>query len=356
MKISAIRPSLIKLPLTKPYTIAYGTFSDVALVFLEIELANGIIGLGSSSPSEDVVGETPQQSFDNLQLPYFQELVGRDIRCFRQIITESKQQFPNLPGTVAALDIALHDAFGKYLDLPVVDFYGRKFHALPTSVTIGIKSIQDSLQEAKEYYKMGFKVLKVKTGLNLAEDIERIVKLDEMFRRKMIIRVDANQGYNIDDVKEFIEKTKTINIELIEQPLPAGREQKQLELSAFHRSLLAADECLHDAKAALALACPPKLFGIFNIKLMKCGGILSAFDIANIAQHAGIQLFWGCNDESIVSITAALHAAFACPNTRYLDLDGSLDLAEDLVNGGFVLNDGEMRIGDGAGLGFVLKS
>ena len=35
---------------------------------------------------------------------------------------------------------------------------------------------------------------------------------------------------------------------------------------------------------------------------------------------------WGCNDESCISIAAALHAAYACPATRYLDLDGSFDL------------------------------
>ena len=53
------------------------------------------------------------------------------------------------------------------------------------------------------------------------------------------------------------------------------------------------------------------------LKLMKCGGISGALDIASIAQAGGIDLFWGCNDESIVSTTAALHAAFASPNTRY---------------------------------------
>jgi L-Ala-D/L-Glu epimerase len=352
MKIRAIRPFLKKLPLTKPYTITYGTFSDVELVFLELELANGIIGLGSASPSEDVVGETPQQTFANLQLPYFQELVGKDIRHFRQIIDETKALFPKCPGTLAALDIALHDAFGKYLDIPVVEFYGRKIQALPTSVTIGIKGLQETLEEAKAYYELGFKVLKVKTGLHLAADIERIVKLYEQYGRKMTIRVDANQGYHIDDLKEFIEKTKKINIELIEQPLPAGRTQKQIEIAPFDRSLLAADESLHNVSEALVLASSPKLFGIFNIKLMKCGGLLGAFEIANIAQAAEIKLFWGCNDESIVSITAALHAAFACPHTRYLDLDGSLDLAEDLVTGGFVLQDGEMSIGPGAGFGY----
>ena len=102
---------------------------------------------------------------------------------------------------------------------------------------------------------------------------------------------------------------------------------------------------------ALALIRPTNACGIFNIKLMKSGGIHPALQIADLARHAGIRLMWGCNDESIVSITAALHTAFACPNTAFHDLDGSLDMASDIVSGGFVIEEGVMRIGEGSGLG-----
>ncbi len=60
---------------------------------------------------------------------------------------------------------------------------------------------------------------------------------------------------------------------------------------------------------------------------------------------------WGCNDESIVGITAALHAAFSCSHTKFIDLDGSFDLAKDLVTGGFVLEDGYMKLTDKPGVG-----
>ncbi len=62
-------------------------------------------------------------------------------------------------------------------------------------------------------------------------------------------------------------------------------------------------------------------------------------------------MFSGCNDESITSITAALHVAYSCSNTKYLDLDGSFDLADDLVKGGFVLKDGCLYCGNQPGLG-----
>ena len=353
MKIVSVRSYLKRMALTKPYTIAYNTFSDVRLAFLEVELENGMIGYGSGSPAEDVVGETTEQTLANLQTAFVHQFIGRDIRQFQQIIFESAIHFPHLPGTLAAIDIALHDAFGKFIGCSIAEFYGVKSKALPTSMTIGIKNVQETLDDAAGYRDLGFTVLKIKTGLNLEEDIERVTKLRERFGNHFTIRVDANQGYTIDDLKKFIAATKGQGLELIEQPLPVGKEKELMQLDLSERKLLAADESLKDPEAALKLT-TDKPFGIYNIKLMKCGGIMGAREIATIAQHAGADLFWGCNDESIISITAALHIAYASVNTKYIDLDGSFDLAEDLVTGGFELKDGCMHINQLPGFGFNL--
>jgi L-alanine-DL-glutamate epimerase-like enolase superfamily enzyme len=117
--------------LTKPYTIAYSTFTDVKLVFLEIELENGIIGVGSASPAEEVVGENPAQTLASLQTDFVQKLVGRDIRHFQQLIFEAQQYFGYLPGTLAAIDLALHDAFCQYLGIPWLIFTEEKSKPYP---------------------------------------------------------------------------------------------------------------------------------------------------------------------------------------------------------------------------------
>jgi L-Ala-D/L-Glu epimerase len=351
MKIVEVKPYLKKLTLTKPYTIAYDTITDVELVFLEITLENGIIGIGSASPAEAVIGENSQQTFSNLQSGFIQNLVGRDIRHFLQIIFETKQIFLLLAGTQAAIDIALHDAFCKYLDISVVDFYGQKISSLPTSVTIGIMDVNETLEEARNFEQLGFKILKVKTGLDVDTDIERIIKLREVFKNRLKIRIDANQGYSINDLLKFYQATKNLDVELIEQPVLVGKEDTLDALGEDIRKKIAGDESLKNAKYAIQFA-NKKTFGIYNIKLMKCGGIIGAKDIASVAQNTGIDLFWGCNDESIVSITAALHVAYSCPNTKYIDLDGSFDLAEDLVKNGFSLYDGYMKINKQPGFGF----
>jgi L-alanine-DL-glutamate epimerase-like enolase superfamily enzyme len=65
---------------------------------------------------------------------------------------------------------------------------------------------------------------------------------------------------------------------------------------------------------------------------------------------------WGCMDESRIGIAAALHAAFASPATRYLDLDGSFDLARDVASGGFLLEHGCLRTTAAPGLGLTLTA
>jgi len=352
MKIKNIRAYSMDLGLTKSYTIAYKVTLSAVNVFLEIELENGLTGYGSAAASEFVFGEKLEDTIVNLESEAVQKWVGRDIRNFRSIIDETIFLFPKHPATRTAIDIALHDAFGKYLGIPVVDFYGRKHKSLPTSITIGISSVEETLQEAREYKDQGFKILKIKIGLNLEEDIEHIVKLRETFGKHFKIRVDANQGYNSAQTLAFVKATRSLGIELVGQPMRVGTESEMRTLPADVRKIIACDESLINAGSAILLASDPPACGIFNIKLMKCGGLLGAFEIATIAQASGIKLFWGCYDESIVSISAALHAAFACTATRFLDLDGSLQLSEDIVTGGFTLLDGELSPLNVAGFGF----
>ncbi len=351
MKIKSVHSWLSHLPLTKPYTIAYKTITDTEIVFLEITLENGTTGIGAANPFVDVVGETPAHTLANLQSGFLDQIIGKDIRYFNEIIDQASAHFPKQPGTIAAIDIALHDLFGKSMNMSVLDFYGTKVKALPTSVTIGIKETKEMLMEAEEYFKLGFKILKIKTGLDVDADIERVRSITEKFSNKMLVRVDANQGYTLDDLKKFITHTDPASLELIEQPVKTGQESVLHLMGKEDRKKLVADESLIDARSAWQLSLLPQSFGVYNIKLMKSGGIKGAREIATIAKNADIDLFWGCNDESIVSISAALHAAYSCSNTKYLDLDGSFDLAKDLVEGGFELKDGYMYPSSLPGLG-----
>ena len=354
MKIESVDVWRKNLGNTRPYTIAFKTVDDVDNVFVKINLSNGQYGLGSGNPSFQVVGESLEDSLNTLTDENLAFLIGRDIREFHGLLDEILTRFPKTPAARAALDIAVHDAFTKSIDIPLGVFLGQKIKSLPTSVTIGIKDVAGTMAEAREYYDMGFRVLKVKTGRDVEEDIERMKKLREQYNGEMTIRVDANQGYDEKDLMRFYRETRALNMELIEQPIPTGQTALMRQLPPEVKALIAADESLKSAEDAFQLASPPNAGDIFNIKLMKSGGIHPARQIATIAGASGIDLMWGCNDESSISITAALHAALSFDNTKYIDLDGSLDLVVDVVNPGFKIDNGWMSITDKPGLGVEL--
>ncbi len=358
-KIKDIEVHRVDLELTRPYTIAFKTVDHVENAIVKITLDNDIIGWGAGNPSEQVVGESLDQTMKALGVACnkpvhkdpWQRLLGRDIEDLQLLCSEIQTHLAQNPAARTALEVALHDAYCHHIKKPLVSFLGQAIDALPTSVTIGIKNVEETLSEAEEYLGNGFRNLKVKLGNDLEEDIARMVKLRERFGAEVPIRVDANQGYSLQETQAFYEATKSLKLELIEQPMAAKDIVSMQQLEPDIKRLIAADESLINPDDAHELVAPPGACGIFNIKLMKCGGITTAKAIAKVAAASNVELMWGCNDESIISIAAALHTAFSCGHTRYIDLDGSLDLAKDVVSGGFVIEEGIMRIKEGFGLG-----
>jgi L-alanine-DL-glutamate epimerase-like enolase superfamily enzyme len=340
-----------RVPLLQPYEIATMRIDAVDLLFVRITTDEGLEGVGSASPAEDVTGESPDACTTALDEKRVEWLLGRDPRSSDDLLGELGQSHAATPAARAAIDMALHDLAARIRGVALVDLLGRCHDSLPTSVTIGISSVEETIAQAEEYLGHGFRCLKVKTGRSFEEDTQRLAALRERVGPDIAIRIDANQGCSLDEARRLGSLAGDLALELVEQPLPATSDSALRSLPWSSRRIIAADESLHGEKDAEALADAPPACGIFNIKLMKCGGIRPALVIAGIAESAGIDLMWGCNDESVVSIAAALHAAYACPNTRYLDLDGSFDLARDPARGGFVVEEGCLRLLDRPGLG-----
>jgi L-Ala-D/L-Glu epimerase len=353
MKIRKISIRKEDLELVRPYTIAFKTVSHVENGIIIITCDNGMTGYGAFNPSHEVIGEELQDALNILTEQSVDWLIGRDIADFDAIIKKVQKNFAASPSARIGLEIALYDLHAQSLNIPLVRWLGQKIFSMPTSITIGIKNVIDTLTEAEEYVGRKFRILKVKLGISLDEDIERIIRLREKYAGSIDIIIDANQGYNTESLATFYSKTAHLGIKLIEQPLPVGQEKEMKKLPADIKKLVAADESLINPSDAVRLADSPSACGFFNIKLMKCGGISEALKIAGTAASGDIQLMWGCNDESIISITAALHTAFSCAHTRFIDLDGSLDLAKDVVGQGFILKEGIMSIADKPGLGLI---
>lgn len=328
-----------EVPLARPYTIAAYTVSEVSLFFVRLEAADGTIGLGSASPGPEVTGESREACGEALAGDLLKSLEGEDLRHLHHLTGRVAAAQATTPAACAALDMALYDLFARHLGVPLVDFLGGSRRPLLTSVTLGILDVQETLEEADHYLGQGFGCLKVKIGHDVEVDLERLERLRERYPR-VPIRVDANRGYDLEATRRLGAAVERLGLELVEQPMPPASIDALRTLSAEERRVLTADESLVREADAIDLLRAPRPCGIWNIKLMKCGGITPARRIAAVAETAGIDLMWGCMDESCISIAAALHTACASPATRYLDLDGSFELSRDPAQGGFALEKG----------------
>ena len=354
MRIAAVETRLEAIPLARPYTITFRTVTAIETVVVVLRDHQGRVGLGAASPESHVTGETNQACQAALASGALDWLIGQDLRTLAALIRRLGEAMPAAPAARAAVDMALHDLLARALDVPLCDLLGRVHRRLPTSITIGIKNADETLREADEYLGRGFCAIKVKIGRAFDEDLDRLRRLRARVGPGITLRADANQGYTLEQTRRFLAETQALDLELVEQPIPAPQTRSLAALDEQGRRRLVADESLLTPADAFALAVPPAPCGVFNIKLMKCGGVSPALRIASLADLAGLSVMWGCMDESRIGISAALHTAFACPATRYLDLDGSFDLARDVVDGGFELSDGVLSTNPEPGLGVRL--
>ncbi len=352
MKIARVDLEILDVPLARPYAIAFRSTEAVQIARVRVVGEGGLAGHGAASPVPEITGETFEACV--AALAWREHLIGRSALELQDRLGEVARATPHAPAARAALDMALHDLWARARGRPLVDLLGRAHRSIETSITIGIKSLPETLAEAEEYVGRGFRALKVKIGESFEADVERLVRLREQCGDAVAIRADANVGYPPSTIERFFAATERARVEFLEQPAPREHDEELRRLPESIRRRLAADESLHGEEDAQALARTPRPYGIWNIKLMKCGGIAPALRIARIAQANGVELMWGCMDESVIGIAAALHAAYACSATRTLDLDGSFDLARDPARGGFDLVSGRLETLDVPGLGVEL--
>lgn len=343
MKIVGGRVSLVESALTRPYRIAGGEWDRARLVIVELRSDEGSIGYGQASPAEEVTGETAERTALELDSHGLGGVLGASLASIVGDAEALKRRLPG-PAARAALDMALWDLEAKRRGLALIDCFGRVHADLPTSVTVGLKDVVATLAEADEHYARGFRCLKIKIGEQVELDVERLEKLRERFGSSIALRADANQGYAPRDLARLLARQDRLDLECIEQPLPPSLDRALLDHPPQVRRLFFADESVHDEADLARLAALGSPFGGINVKLMKCGGPSAARRLAEAAHRAGLAILWGCMDESVLGISAALHTALSCAATAQLDLDGSLDLAQDPFTDGFAfVRDGERR-------------
>jgi L-alanine-DL-glutamate epimerase-like enolase superfamily enzyme len=351
MKITRIEALAVDMELSEPYRIAYETVTSATNVFFRIETDRGITGFGCAAPDPHVTGETSASVLQAAKDVLHPALGGANPLRTALLLERVKPRLGSRSSTLAAVDMALHDILGKVSGLPLWKLLGGFRSRIKTSVTIGITSTEETVAKALQFAGEGFKCLKIKGGLEMEADVERVLKVREAVGKSMELRFDANQGYSVEESLSFVERSRPAKLELIEQPTPRKEPGMLGRVTSGTDIPIMADESLMSLRDAFRLA-RRDLVDMVNIKLMKVGGIAEALQINSVARSAGLEAMVGCLDESALGIAAGLHFALARPNVLYADLDGHLDLKNDPAKGAVTLKDGRLYPSDAPGLGF----
>ncbi|UCF97551.1 MAG: dipeptide epimerase [Spirochaetaceae bacterium] len=354
MKIIRLDAWMYSLPLSEPYTIAYETVTQAENIFLRLATDSGIVGCGCAAPDEKITGETASQVLDVLRERVPPLFVGADPLLITRLLESIGTQLADNPSARAAVDMALYDILGKAAGLPLWQILGGYRDSIRTSITIGIQSVDSTVEKARKWVGQGFTSLKIKGGVDVEEDVERVLKVREAVGPEIELRFDANQGFSVQQSIAFVESTASAELELLEQPVPRNQLEALENVTSRVSIPVMADESLMSLRDAFRLA-RGEMVDMVNIKLMKVGGIFEALQINSVARSAGLESMVGCMDEAGLAIAAGLHFALSRPNVHYADLDGHLDLLNDPTRDAVILHNGTLYPTGKPGIGFDLS-
>jgi L-alanine-DL-glutamate epimerase-like enolase superfamily enzyme len=328
------------LQLKHVFTIASNSRTSTPVVLTRIEY-DGIAGYGEASmpPYLGESHESVLKFLSSLDLSQFTDpFLIEDILGYVDNIAIGNH------AAKASVDIALHDLVGKITGQPWFRLWGLDPAKTPyTSFTIGIDTpevIKQKVAEADIY-----KVLKVKLGAGTDKEIINTIRM----ATDKPICVDVNQGWK--DRKYAIEMShwlKDKNVIFIEQPMPKNQVDDIAWLTQNSPLPVIADEAVQTVHDLLSVK---GIYSGINIKLMKCGGMNSAYKMAQVAGLMGMKIMIGCMTETSCAVSAAAQLS---PLADWADLDGNLLINNDCFDGMKIV-EGKVTLNERPGIGITEK-
>jgi len=233
-------------------------------------------------------------------------------------MTREELQSTMPPGAARnAVDCALWDLEAKSGGKGVFELAGiTSPHPLTTAYTLSLDSPEAMAKAAREATDKP--LLKLKLGG--IGDFDRLEAIRAAVPEKRLI-VDANEGWSGEQLKPYIDACIRARVELIEQPLPADRDNDLLKLA--HTPVICADESVHGLDTLDQLA---GKYQAINIKLDKTGGLTEALKVAEKAREMGLEIMVGCMLATSLGMAPAMVVA---QYAQVVDLDGPLLLDKD---------------------------
>lgn len=352
MKITGLDCQRSTIGLQQPFKTAVRQTSAIEVLNVTCTSENGRAGLGSATATWKITGDSLASIEAAVTVPIRDVVIGCEVEALESVLIDVQSCCVGNTSAKAAVDMALHDLYCKIYGLPLYQLLGGRTQPMETDITIGIDEPEIMEQEARDRIAQGYNVLKVKVGNDVEKDFKRLHQIRQAVGSNIGLRLDANQGWHAKHAVRFIQsmEDQDMGVELVEQPVPMQDfEGLRFVRDRVHTPIMA-DESVFSPHDAFRLL-KEEAVDLLNIKLMKCGGLRQARQVADIAEAAGIECMIGSMMESSVSVTAAAHLAYAHNNITRYELDAPVWLKDEAFNGGVKFEGRKVTLPDTPGLG-----
>jgi L-alanine-DL-glutamate epimerase-like enolase superfamily enzyme len=269
-------------------------------------------------------------------------------------------ELSGLPVARAGLECAVLDAWSRLLGVPLYALLRGDRETQPitleTDITLPIAEPSHMADLAAGYRARGFRAFKVKVGKDLEHDVDALLRVHERVRDASFL-LDANAGFSAEQALELVTRARDAGLRLacFEQPCARDDLAGMARVTAEAGLPVIADESVrnHDDLARVVRA--RAAHGI-NLKLVKSGGPLAAFALAQAARAHGMSLMCGGMVETRLGMSAMAHVVCALGGVDFVDLDTAFLLAEERFDGGYVDQGALLSLTRAPGLGVVLAS
>ena len=360
MKITQIEPIPINVPLKQGLTTktAHGEHIDSPYVLVRVHTDEGLIGLGEATVAPRWSGETSASCIEALNHLLAPVLVGEDPTRVSLLRQRMDRALKHNPFTKAAVEIALWDLAGKAAGVPVYQLLGGRLRdEVPIKMVVGAFDLDKARSLAERFLDWGVPCLKVKVGLDPAEDLARVKAVREVAGPDVPIGIDANCGWNAAQARRMLAQLEELDILFAEQPVGTDDPASMADVRRSTSIPVMADESIFTLNDAFHLT-HSHAADILSVYPGKHAGIQATLEIGHVARAAGIVCAMGSNLELGIGTAAMLHLAVAEPSldseTYPADLIGPLYHDADMITEPLSLGPVTAKPPTGPGLGVEL--
>jgi L-alanine-DL-glutamate epimerase-like enolase superfamily enzyme len=353
MQITHVEVVPVELKLAMPHRAAVypEEVERAGCVFVRVETREGRVAWGCAAFDPVLTGETMEEVTRVCQACAERALDLNPLNT-EFALAELAPLTEGTPSARCAFDIAFYDLLGLAAGLPLHRLLGGYRYRIQTSITLSLAPVKETVELALNRARQGFRILKLKGGLDPEEDVSRVRAVGDALPG-LVLRLDADQGYTVQQALD-VARALEGKLEMLEQPTPAEDLTALRQVTQGSAVPILADESVKGPASALEVASQRAAHGM-SVKLATCGGLHCARQVDSIARAAQMATMVGCINEPALLIAAGLGLALSSPNVRYGDLDGHFDLVDDPTRPGFFFQDGWLVARDVPGLGCTVE-